>query len=515
MNTTWHSSPIAAATSSPVRPGMRMSRNAIVRRDARRTARAPRRRRRLRRRCRARATPRRASPSAARASAARLRRSARSGRSSAGISRGELRRRRVDGRAHGQHERARRSRAASFSSSSSAARSPWSSASRSRMLARPMPCARRAAAEARAGVGDVDAPARAAVARRRARRRCAPPPRQGSMPCLIAFSTSVISMPGGIAQSASVGRDVDRATRARAPSRVCMIARYAPHHRRLLPQRRRLVAQRGRRRAQEADQIGDQPRGLGRALLRELLRAAERVEQEVRLDLQLQELAAAIRRAAATARSAAPRPRGARSCARIRDCAGCAISATSERVEEAEHQRRGDDVAQLALSNSQANGSTPLTQAGERARRRTRRAARAAASTSDEAEHACPGTCDSRTTPTSPDQSSRQHDDVEQDRRFGERHVPRQARRDPRRPAWCTSDDADEPEPAAARDRTSGRTRARRAARSRRATRARARRTRRSGGCRRETMRQREFRTAIARHSSDGAPRRTSRRRTR
>ena len=67
-------------------------------------------------------------------------------------------------------------------------------------------------------------------------------------------------------------------------------AEIGADHRGLLADRRHLVAQRGCGGAQEADELADEARGLRRALFRELLRAAERVEQEVRLDLQLQQL---------------------------------------------------------------------------------------------------------------------------------------------------------------------------------------------------------------------------------
>jgi len=59
-------------------------------------------------------------------------------------------------------------------------------------------------------------------------------------------------------------------------------------HRCLIPERRRVFPQRRRRRAQETDQVGDQPRGIRCTLFGELLGAPECVEQKVRLNLQLQ-----------------------------------------------------------------------------------------------------------------------------------------------------------------------------------------------------------------------------------
>ena len=91
------------------------------------------------------------------------------------------------------------------------------------MLASPMPVpAVRRPFEAGAGVGDDDL--ELARPRARAVTSTRPPWGQGSMPCLIAFSTSVISMPGGSGASPSAG-GIDTANSSRRPSRVRMIDR--------------------------------------------------------------------------------------------------------------------------------------------------------------------------------------------------------------------------------------------------------------------------------------------------
>ena len=133
----------------------------------------------------------------------------------------------VDGKAAVRAARAaagsaRESRAAAFSSSSSVAASPNSSASRSRMLASPMPPPVPVWAASPAPVSAthnaIAAPSRVTVTSTR------PPCGDGSMPCLIAFSVSVISMPGGItASSRSAGTESDHASRR--GKRVCMMPR--------------------------------------------------------------------------------------------------------------------------------------------------------------------------------------------------------------------------------------------------------------------------------------------------
>ena len=105
-----------------------------------------------------------------------------------------------------------------------------------------------------ADVGEADAAARrarrtnpapvsATVSAMRAPSACAsraavtsmrPPDGTGSMPCLIAFSTSVISMPGGSAASSSVVRNGDRPREPRAQARL-HDAQVRADHRRILP----------------------------------------------------------------------------------------------------------------------------------------------------------------------------------------------------------------------------------------------------------------------------------------
>ena len=82
-----------------------------------------------------------------------------------------------------------------------------------------------------------------------------PPSALGSMPCLIAFSTSGCSIVGGNATSASASRQRRRATRSRGPMRIARISRYA---RTCASSRRRVLDRRRTRSAKPARRSVDQ-----------------------------------------------------------------------------------------------------------------------------------------------------------------------------------------------------------------------------------------------------------------
>ena len=208
-----------------------------------------------------------------------------------------------------------------------------------------------------------------------------------------------------------------------------MIAEVRRRERPFLGQRRLVVAHRRRRGAQEADQVGDQPRGGGGALLRELLRATQRVEQEVRLDLQLQH--PELRFGELARQRALPRlglevagQRHVLAIAQVDD------QRRQQREQEAEGEPRGDHVAQLGHVVDELERVDALDEAGDAG--------------ADER----PGQCQQRPgddvaedpalelavaePDRQPGPDQRQHQDVEQDRRLDERHVPRQLRGEPR-----------------------------------------------------------------------------------
>ena len=238
--------------------------------------------------------------------------------------------------------------------------------------------ARRAAAEAGAGVGDDQLDARVGRSRRARSHsgaarvvRCSvhPPRRQRDRAAVLRRLDAVLDgvldqrdqHPRRQRAVATGGRrcrcaNVERADRRR----VRMMARYAPPCAASSPSVAASRRSDGGRRAQEADQVGDQPRRLGRALLGELLRAAERVEQEMRLDLRLQQLELGFGEPARQRRSAAPRPRAGRVSAAYSRLRKLAISATSTDVDEHEHeQQHGEMWRSTVGSVAQANSSRP------------------------------------------------------------------------------------------------------------------------------------------------------------
>ena len=132
----------------------------------------------------------------------------------------------------------------------------------------------------------------------------------------------------------------------------------------------------------------------------------------------------------------------------------------------------------FALSWTNANGSTPWTRPAMLA---PTSAPASASSGADDDVAEDPALEPAVAEPggqSRPEQ--RQHDEVEQDRRLGERHVPRQLATRSTRRAWSRRRRRAASASRRSR-RTSGRTRVRRGARSRTATPARAARTRRSG----------------------------------
>ena len=406
MNTTWHRAPIAAATSRPDAARHPDVEERDLRAGARRTARAP------------------ASPSSASATTASVRphlaqlvfQPLAHERLVFGNERGGTRvdhRRDLAWQRDCGSARALRGRAAGSTMRARNPRGAFSSSDERRALAVQELEPLADVGEADAACGQSDPRARRRCRRRRDRRRrrrrarrrtsMRPPRGLGSMPCLIAFSVSVITMPGGIGQSATSSATSHGPREPRAEPRL-HDAEVGADHRRLLANRRHLVAQRRRRGAQEADELADEARRLRRALLRELLRAAQRVEQEVRLDLQLQELE--LRLGELARRLALPRlgleVRGHRAVlavAQVRDQRG------DEREQDAEHESRGDDVAELGAVLEEHEGVHALDEPRDARADAARRRARGSAP--PRCSGRCgPGSGGSRTTRTVPTRSA-------------------------------------------------------------------------------------------------------------
>ena len=110
----------------------------------------------------------------------------------------------------------------------------------------------------------------------------------GSIPCLIAFSTSVTSSIGGNAAASKRRVGLDREAEARAHAHLEQIE-VGPDQFEFVAQIRLLAAQLRQRRAQIAHQAGDGVRAGLRLGAVEASDVAEHVEQEVRLDLRLQQ----------------------------------------------------------------------------------------------------------------------------------------------------------------------------------------------------------------------------------